>query len=98
MADKFDTVAAQCKATNRQQAIDADDVIRKPAVARANVAVSTDHPEGIETYTEQFEDYVSTAPAAPMHSANPCCTDGAATTCPLLGPRLRRPDLPLAYV
>ncbi|KAK0648176.1 Caleosin related protein-domain-containing protein [Cercophora newfieldiana] len=57
MSGKFDTVAAQCSATKRQQALNADGSIRKPAIARANVAVSTERPDGIEAYTEQFEDY-----------------------------------------
>ncbi|KAK0610968.1 Caleosin related protein-domain-containing protein [Immersiella caudata] len=53
----IDTVAAQCGVTKRQQAVYADASIRKPAIARANVAVSAEHPEGIDEYTEQFEDY-----------------------------------------
>ncbi|KAK4152186.1 Caleosin related protein-domain-containing protein [Chaetomidium leptoderma] len=43
----FDTTAARCRQTSqRRQATDADAFIPKPAIARANLAVSTAAPDG----------------------------------------------------
>lgn len=54
----FDVVAAKCPVTSkRRQATDADAFINKPAIARANLAVSAGKPDGSPESRNQFKDY-----------------------------------------
>ncbi|KAK0625144.1 Caleosin related protein-domain-containing protein [Bombardia bombarda] len=54
----FDLSAGRAPATNeRQQAIDADSFIEKPAIARANIAPSSARPDGSAEYARGLKDY-----------------------------------------
>ncbi|KAK1752878.1 putative peroxygenase 3 [Echria macrotheca] len=55
---RFATTAPGCEATfNRPQAIAAESCISRPAIARANLAVSTEYPDGNGSYAAPYEDY-----------------------------------------
>lgn len=55
----FDVSVSKCPPTaQRKQAIDTDAFINKPAIARANLAVSTSTPDGSPESRNQFKDYV----------------------------------------
>lgn len=54
----FDVASARCPSTTqRKQALDVDTVVPKPFVARANLAVSTEKPDG-SAGSEKLRDYV----------------------------------------
>jgi hypothetical protein len=57
---KFDLTSPGCpQTTQRRQATDADSIIAKPAIARANIAVSTATPDGSpESKAPERKDHV----------------------------------------
>ncbi|KAK4119762.1 Caleosin-domain-containing protein [Parathielavia appendiculata] len=58
-APPFDLAVSRCPQTaERHQALDTDSVISKPAIARANLAVTTSAPDGSpESKTPEIKDY-----------------------------------------
>lgn len=56
----FDVAARHAPVTyKRVQAINSDDKLEKPSIARANAAVSNDKPNGEPEQVKKFKDYVS---------------------------------------
>ncbi|KAK3936724.1 putative peroxygenase 3 [Diplogelasinospora grovesii] len=54
----FDVVAANCKVTNeRRQALDVENFVQRPSIARANLAVATEKPEGSVDFSGEYGDY-----------------------------------------
>jgi hypothetical protein len=66
---KFDLTSPGCpQTTQRRQATDADSVITKPAIARANLAVSTATPDGSpESKAPERKDHVRFPPSSFFH-------------------------------
>lgn len=65
----FDTAVHNAPVTyKRAQAINADDKLEKPGIARANAAVSSDKPNGEPEQVAKYEDYVgrTSSPRGPM--------------------------------
>lgn len=68
----FDVAAYNAPVTyNRTQAINADDKIEKPSIARSNAAVSTDKPDGEPEHVKKYQDYVRLAGFPYPHFALP---------------------------
>lgn len=56
----FDVAVPKCPQTaERKQAADAENILSKPGVARANLAVSTEVPDGSPDSAGKYRDYVS---------------------------------------
>lgn len=73
----FDTEAPKCPLTGqRKQAADTDAFIRKPSIARANLAVSTSKPDGSLESHSRFKDYVSSPSSSLPQLLNPFTTPG----------------------
>ena len=55
----FDVAARNAPVTyGRVQAVNADDKLEKPNIARANAAVSTEKPNGEPEFVKKYKDYV----------------------------------------
>lgn len=54
----FDVTVGRPPTSTRPPAIDADEFIAKPGVARANAAVSASSPHGDRAYTERHKEHV----------------------------------------
>jgi len=68
----FDTHTTKCVQTRtRQQAVDTDAYMDKPAIARANIAATADKPDGSPEYSRMLKDYVCFPPVTPPHSPSP---------------------------
>ena len=62
-APSFDTTVPKAPVTyKRVQAINSDDKLDKPGVARANAAVSSDKPNGEPEQVAKYKDYVGRTP------------------------------------
>ncbi|RYP10770.1 hypothetical protein DL764_000466 [Monosporascus ibericus] len=56
----FALAAPKCPVTyERKLALDADQFLEKPSIARANVAVSDEAPYGQSDYARKYSNYVS---------------------------------------
>lgn len=88
-------VSKHCSVTSqRVPAISASADIEKPGVARCNVVEGDNSPSSMK----EFHEFVN-APLHPsLNLANGVMIDTNATTHPLLGPRPRRPDIPLGHI
>ena len=55
----FDVAAHNAPVTySRAQAVNADDKLEKPGIARSNAAVSSDKPNGEPEHVKKYQDYV----------------------------------------
>lgn len=90
----FDTTVHNAPVTYRRvQAVNSDDRLEKPGIARANAAVSSDKPNGEPDQVAKYKDYVCRASI----SWDPWCEYRgtncyalvvcSAATCDVLGPR-----------
>ena len=68
----FDVAVPKAPVTYRRtQAVNSDDKLEKPGVARANTAVSRDKPEGEPEQVKKYQDYVRLHPPGNRYSTCP---------------------------
>jgi hypothetical protein len=70
---------------SRQSAHYLDEYLDSPGLARANIAVSTQNPEGTASQVEKFGEYVGVFLIGNGRQADLTGIDGFTATCTLLG-------------
>lgn len=86
----FDTTVHNAPVTYRRvQAINSDDKLEKPSIARANAAVSSEKPNGEPEQVAKYKDYVGIPPYLPRCRDTDCCAlvVSPAAARAVLGPR-----------